>query len=703
MSYSDLLDEEGIQANYLSVIVPRRQVTGFTLFAGSVYSLDFDYGQVVSIEQNGLALSEGSSPSLSAGEFYYDFTDEVLYVRMTDSSNPSTKFVVAFYEMYFGTADAHWYRDPLDDSTRTVYFDALINKPVDFKSTIADSLFGYIPLQTSSITLINAEHIFEKHIYDSSFNQASIRIYHVLDKITDIDIDNIALVYDGFCSDISYSADRITIKTFDRFDELTKEWRNSESSFFNQTDFPNVDPQSLGKCIRYVYGVIDGFSPVNVDFVAASAAPTTSDNRDFAVIGEQTGMADLSRTVAASPASTATRTYLNNASGFMVGDSVWLDRAVGTDEYKIVTVVDYGADFIEHTALSGGAMASGDTVKRSFVGNIFIVQNNITYQPLFNRDYTSNYSMAGGVSGFSLSTSMEANLSMAATFNPNDKIFCKVYGRTNNVTISASPFGSNDAESANLTHPVVILYDILKSRVPMSEDAINLASFQALESGNTEAIGIAIPDTKTGKFPKLKDIINQILQTGLIRQYIDNDLKWKVSRIAPLGSPTKSTDDNEILKDSFTYQFSYQEIVSDVTVEYAKAENNPNVPTSSNPRTKQTSVDSDNAKYLHKVSKQKTYQSLHFKLVDADTLAMRIQFYLSERSGNVTIKMKNRFFDSLINDTIEVTRTKLPGFEFDGETEFTNSFSITDITKGLRSVDIKMEDQLGIENNSGSW
>jgi len=149
MAYQDLLEEEGIEANYMSVIVPRRQVTGFTLFSGSVYSKSFDYGQVVSLEQNGVALTEALSTSLSAGQFYYDVNTSVLYVRMTDSSNPSTKFVVAYYEIYVATSDAHWYRNPLDDTTRVVYFDALIQNPVAFKSTISDSLFGYLPLQTT--------------------------------------------------------------------------------------------------------------------------------------------------------------------------------------------------------------------------------------------------------------------------------------------------------------------------------------------------------------------------------------------------------------------------------------------------------------------------------------------------------------------------------------------------------------------------
>jgi hypothetical protein len=88
--YQDLLSQEGIEANYMSVIVPRRQVTGFTLFSGSVYSKSFDYGQVVRVDQNGVALVEAFSTSLSAGQFYYDVTNSVLYVRMSDSSNPST-------------------------------------------------------------------------------------------------------------------------------------------------------------------------------------------------------------------------------------------------------------------------------------------------------------------------------------------------------------------------------------------------------------------------------------------------------------------------------------------------------------------------------------------------------------------------------------------------------------------------------------
>lgn len=698
--YQDLLSQEGIEANYMSVIVPRRQVTGFTLFFGSVYSKSFDYGQVVRVDQNGVALVEAFSTSLSAGQFYYDVTNSVLYVRMSDSSNPSTKFVVSYYEIYVATSDAHWYRDPLDDTTRVVYFDDLIQNPVAFKSTISDSLFGYLPLQTTNVVLIDAEHVFEKHIYDSSFNQASIKIYHVLDKIQDIDIDNIKLVYDGFCSDIIASSDRITIKTFDRIDQLSQEWRNSDESFYNTTDFPDCEPTQVGRAIRYVYGMVDGFAPVNVDYVSEN--PTTSDNRDWACVGEQT-LSDLSRTVAAAPASTATRTYLNNASGFQVGDSVWLDRAVGTDEYVLVTAVNYASDYIEHDTLTGGAMASGDLAKRSFVGNLFIVQNQITYRPMFGRDYVSNYAMNGGVSGFTFSVNLETDLSMPSTLSVNDRVFGRIYGRMNDVTIGGGAFGGNDAETNNLTHPVVILYDILKSQVPLDEDLINLTSFQGLETGNTEAVGFAIPDKKGGSFPNLKTIVNEILQTTLIRLYIDDDLKWKVTRLAPLGTAVKSTDDEEILRDSFQYTFSYADTLSTVVVQYAEAENNPSEPSSSGGRLLSISQDSDVAVYLHRIKKQKTFGSLHFRSADASVLASRLRYYLGDRKGEIRMNHKNRFFDTLINDSIEVSRTKLPGYSFDGETAFSRKFSVTDITKGLRVVELTLEDQKGIEDHSGSW
>src|SRR4051812_27447791 len=101
MTYSTLLEDEGVNAQFLCVLKPARRVTSWTLVSGSVYSNAFDYGYVVGVAVNGTDLTAGSSSSLSAGQFYWDSEAETLYVRKSDSVAPlAGDWIIITYEIY---------------------------------------------------------------------------------------------------------------------------------------------------------------------------------------------------------------------------------------------------------------------------------------------------------------------------------------------------------------------------------------------------------------------------------------------------------------------------------------------------------------------------------------------------------------------------------------------------------------------------
>lgn len=712
MAYATLVEKEGINQGFLAVLKPRRIVTGFTLVSGAIYKVSFDYGRVVGCEDDGSALTEAASSALSAGEFFYDTTTEELYVRLSDDSNPSTATMVAVFEVYVTNIQGvHWYRVPTDNTTDFVFYEPLVSKSPVQKSSVSDLLFGYQPVLSGSITLKDptTSKVFQRIIYDSSFNKASAQLYHTLYQATQgvsvqdlLDTTNTKLIFDGVCSDLSYDDSELRIQFFDRIDTLDTEYRHPSgtSNFYGTTDFPNLDPNKIGSPIRYVYGRVDGFVPVNQDYEAD--APTTSTNRVFNVIAEQVNLHELTESVVAG-AHTATRTFVNSEVGFSVGDQAFFNRVIGTDEYRKITAT--GSGFIDHETLSGGAMTSGDSVSRSFVGNITIVQGENIFYPRFNRDYTSSTGLAGGTAGFTFSSSLESNLTTETgvtmnTLAPSDVIFCRVYGRKNDVTLGGPAFGSNDATQGNLTNPAVILFDILKRNAGLAESEINTASFTSLESAvGTEAIGLAIPMTSNESFPSIKDLNLLILKTALIRFFLDNDNKWQVERTGPAGSVDKTVRDDELLEASLRWSYGYKELLSDLVIKYNMQE----MSISGEAASDKISKTSTNAKYLHKASKTKTFDSLHFRSTDADNLGNKLKAIFGEREGKLEISVKNRFFSNLINDVITIQRTQIPGFQYDEDTERTRDFVINSTDKSLQEITIELDDQKGIEDNSGDF
>ena len=709
MTYASLLSSEGIESQYLVVIKPRRLASvTWTLVSGTKYKQSFSLGEIVALSDDGTSQTQASSSSLSDGIWYHDTSDDFLYIDI--GSNPALSDIVYTYELYFGTFDAHFYRDPLDNSTRVVYFEPLITKSPQISQSSTDDLFGVLPTVTTSITISNTTQFIQEHVYESSFNNAEIKIYHYLDELT---VANTKLVAKGFCGNVNYRENETSIEVFDNRALFEKEFRhNIGLSFFATSALAGLDPDFEGKPIRKVYGVVDKFIPVNIDYNASNASSTN--NRDWICTNPHNNLGSITATVPASPSSTVTRTYLASANGIVVGDSVKLNFTSGT-YYRIVTAVNKtGSHYIEHATVGGANQAqTNDTVYRSFISKVTILRNG--FAPLvllYGQDYTEYTDSTNKLCGFTLVDNFEASYSGSGEIfqsNSNspylqttDIVFCRIYGHTNQETLSASPFGSNSTTTGTLTQAIVILYSLLKNNLSLSESQIDTGTFTTLQSTVTDEIGFAIPRKNGEDFPRYKEIISDILQTILIKFLINDDNLYSLSVTAPMGAYTKSIEDDEILSDSFEYLFDYKDIISDVIVEYEPKEISATNQSGNVFYSKVTST-SNLATRLHDVTKQKSFQSLHFIESEAQTLADHLAFALGDRRGRIKFKTKNRFFDSQINDVVRISRDRQPGFSFVDGTNQNRDGVIVSAFKGLNEIVIEIDDQKGIEDNSGSW
>lgn len=698
MAYSDNLDDEGINSQYLAIIKPRRlmDTATWSLVSATVYKQSFDYGQILNVTDDGTTLDEASSSALSDGDWFYDTDNLELYIDV--GGDPSTSDIVATYEIYVGTYDAHFNRIPDDDTTRNVYYEPVIVRSPTVRSSSSQVLFGFLPTQSTQIVLSNATHIFEKHVYDSSFNRADIDIYHYLGELI---TENVKKIFSGSCTNVLYNDQQLTIPILDRNNIFNEEYRNSVgTSFYTTGQFSGLDPDFEIRPIRQVYGVVDGFIPVNIDFVKDS--PTTSDNREWSCIQEESGnLPDKTATVQGG--STTTRTYVDDADGLSVGDHVFIDSSGGPafDEYPIITLVDKSGSphFFEHAATANAA-ASGSIVYRPFVGALTLVQTGGSFDLAYNRDFTTYFDGTNKIAGFQLTASAESNVG-ATTINPTtDYLHARIYGTSNNVTLGGPAFGSDSSDTNNLTSGIVILFDLLK-KSGLAESDIDTTTFTSLEATITDQVGFAIPTLSTENFPTYKELLIDILQTLLLKFFLDNDNKWTISQVAPLGTVTKTIEDDEILQGSFKYEFNYSNIVNKIINEYRFREVSKKN-TRSNSADRVTSA-STNAERLHLVIKQKTYKSLHILESEAQTYSDRLSYIFGERTGSVEFLTKNRFFDTELNDNIKISRTRMPGYDYDVDTNRDRESSVIASNKSLRTINISADDQKGIEDNSGSW
>lgn len=682
---------EGIDGGYLLVIVPRRLVSDWTVVAGSVYKAPFAFGQVVAVRSDDTDLAEGATVgALSNGDFFYDVDAAELYVHV--NADPATKQIVASYELYFGTFDAHFFRNPLDDTSRVVYWEPLITRSPVIRQDVSEAIFGYMPASATSISLSNVTSFLTEHLYDSSFNGAAMTLYHYVGPLT---ASNTKAVYRGLINSFRFSDDEVTFRVLDRANIFDQEYRHvSDRTFFDESTFPNIDPQQKNRPIRKVFGVVDGVLGVNFDFARTASSGV---NRYWALHSGDANPGTVTANVVGG--STGTRTYLDSADGIRVGDEVFIDSSAGPsdDRHVEVTGVSKSPHYIEHA--SGTSAASGSTVYRSYIGNAYVLQDGVVTR-------------LPGASWLELATAgvlgIEIDQTAAALLLPryvssDDLLYCRVYGAKCTATLEGSTFGGDSAETGNLTAGAVLLWELMRGPVGLSEAELDTPAFAALEASADDELGYQVPFRLGENFPLLRDVVTKLGASMLLKVYLDDDGKWSVVQTGPLPSVTKAITDDEILSKRLAYSIDYAEVISDVFVDFAPSEITSRSQPGSELAYSSARSTSNIAKRLHRVVKQKTFQSWHFLTAQAERLADRLRFYLGERQGRFVIVAKQRFFDSDINDVIEVSRTRLPGYDLNEDTERTRSFSLIGFSKTLGEIELTLDDQKGIQDNAGDW
>lgn len=704
MAYVDIIKQSNVKSNFLAVIEPRTRLVqaDFTLVSGVIYKTTFDRGPVYSVSLNGVQDILATDETLSDGDWYYKYETKELYKRQTISASD---YYTITYGLFFSSFGVNWHEVPDDDSTNEFYFEPNIIAVPSVRTDLTEVLFGFVQLTTNELVLAN-NGTFEEIIGDSSFNKCKVSVYHAVGN--DLDVNNVKAIYRGVMGDFTYEGNRIAFKTFQEFslfdgiigDSATID--DADFFYFNpgqttfDVSFANIDPQAIGTPIPRMFGgFVYGVSPINIDY--NSSSPTTSNNRRYALPYRSYGVdsadpaQDTAATVTAG-ANTATRTYVSNAYKFITGDSVYFDRAVGTDENVNLTNVDYVNGYVEHLALTGGAMASGDLLRRGSVGLVRIFQDGVTYTPQYLRDYRQDKPLIGTwFPNFYFINNFEATLGMPRPLGPGDTVVCTVHRSASGLNVSAPVEG-------------VILE--LMTFAGVDSNDINTTSFNNVNP-DIEWVGFLSPFGRGESQLTYREAITNCLKSSLLRLYLNDDLKWEISQIgtASFNSATdKELKDDEIREESIVLDVSYTDTYSDFDIRYGMGE----TPTDLSLIEKGMRYDSiifqnPNALFLHNVRNKLTYETYLFYSPHAQILADRLSAIFGERRGTYTVTTPLRFFDSSIDDRVRITRQALPGFSVVEGVENSQDTVVVGISKQSDNVILTLDDQKGIEDNAGDF
>lgn len=749
MSFAVNIADEAIQKHALVILKPRARVTGWTQVGSSTvwYADVSDLGPIARVwATSDLEFEKDEASPTVHGHFWHDQDNDRLYVKLNtlslsgsvygpdgtgsdpggfqDVYGPCSVGMSAEFELYFADDALTGPSDPLDADSPVVDWLPVLERAPVTKLGDRISLYGFSPIQQSSLEIENQDGFLTPLLYAKSFKLAVVRSFILADSDLERGVanGNVQEIFRGYAGRPSMSADgMVSIPCSDPLQILNSE--ASPAARFSVTEFPLAQPEATVSgsewFIRRVRGMVENHVPVNVDF---SLAETTSNNRKF-VTHEGTGTAgNYTATVDfANGGNSGTRTYLTTTPYVNVGDDVVIVKG-GVTKYAKVTTISRAAKYFEHSAITG-TFGSGDTITRFYIGWVKIKDSDgIWWNLVGGRDYTMIDTATLGNNpdwkGFRLADNFEAALSFpGGVYDPSiHEILCRVYGTD---TLDKYPDGTTDVGAVTqyggvASQAVSILYWMLiEAGIP--EDFIDQASFVAASS---HSLGIAIPQTVSAtSADPWRNYINLVLQSMIWKLDLRNAsgaLKVGITATAPFTTADFDADDQELR--NFSFEIEDEDIYNRVQLIYAPRETTR--PSDSNiyygdseaPQQADTTLTVAKTNHLardHHLTVQ-TFSLeggiLQYVASEAQKIADRYSYALGDRRAFYSADLGAEFVASgNLGSSWNISRKQLPGYAFDPDTDRTRQTALIEVQKSSQGVTLVLEDQKGIQDNSGNW
>lgn len=643
------------------------------------------------------------------GNFYYDYDLKRVYLQFPTA----TPFPLGFnlyleYSLFYSTEGVTLAAEPRQFTTETelvFWRPLLVNQPA-IEASSEERLFGYAPTRSVVVQISNEDRVWYDRLYSDSFNKTKAYIWHYKGYLADRNPNvesfqsDITRVFVGeIGGSILLTDQTVDFTLFDSSQIFDREFRirlNYDGSAPSSSFFPGGIP------IPLYYGKVEG-----VQFRLDDATPFRyfvgqTDNRLVKTVGAGT---------------TTTKVYVG-----VSGDTNGIENGGGLggfndpsdvvywvegNESSYVTNVgsDGGGNYVIVTPAFTVAPTPGHTIQRPKAGSVFIAdQNGAPHGPLlYSRHYTET---DVGADYFYIDIN-SANINTDFGFTPDDSslVWGRVYGllypstsALGRLAVTVPPFGASD--SAGMSDGVSILWHILRIHLGLPESEFNKTSWEDLDLNFADHnIGFSVGSLQNQSYPTFRELVADITKSCLLNIYQNNGAVWEISSLGPFSS------DNDIVPEAtqaeISYEFDYRDIFSDFVIKY----NNQQIGRfgGQSGGFNQISVTNQSRAELHNIDRTLNIKTLHTTTGSATSFANRISYILGERKGVANLRTYSEYFQLLIGNQVAIESELVPGFKYTEGVDRQRSYKISSTTKRLNEIALILDDQKGIEDNSGSW
>lgn len=261
MNFQDYQNRPSSEKITLATLDASKRLMGWELHSGSVYKITgITFSKILSVEDSGSAYTEAASVgAVTAGKYYLDRAEQTLYLRVSNSGNPNSRFIVATFRFFFANVPVVLPHDLA--SGFDVYWEPWISDTSDFGVEIdtinqkSEGIEG-----SGNLSLLNDQEFwptwYDKLTYENK--QCSIYSYN-----RDLEASEAKLIFRGVVDKRTYDSKTIKFSLKDLLSEL-----QTLITLANVQDLEERNPTNLNLAKqRLIFGRVFGHLPVNLDAV----------------------------------------------------------------------------------------------------------------------------------------------------------------------------------------------------------------------------------------------------------------------------------------------------------------------------------------------------------------------------------------------------------------------------------------------------
>jgi hypothetical protein len=664
MTFISKKEQQATRKFELVRVNPARDITTLlTAIGGGVYTYASNLW-VNRVELLGVGLTKVTgTPAI--GEYSFNEFTKLLTVYPTTAPSSTNPLIAYHYLFFTGEIYRSWYEDPEDTNTELrEWLPRLKNSP-RVAQDVSDVLAGKLSMSITNIEIINDEwDLNEYFTINDSFYLKEVSIWLCLDDET-----NIQKLFLGVIVSATITREKISIDIKDNFQLLNNPCfvgDDDSEVYYQLSSNPLLDPNHTGEARPFILGTCSRYQTKNdsitnlpsaqkLDTETLPAAVCINFSRDLLVTNNRqwgicrtasSGFQDFTHAVVAVDNSDPNFTKFTSSSGnvakIFIGDTFVMTITM-VDYYGRVVDVDRVNNFIYSTPMA--AATGTPTIQGNNCPSLVVSQDNNLFYLQYGRDYTATVtttSSGNKLLNITLVNDFETPLAMT----PLDPSSSTLYYRV---------------RPSIVKHGAAIKMLLDKSGMPT-----NASSFTTADTDYPINVNFSIPNVYESDYENYIKYIEELLASTFGYIYLNNNFEFAYKLFTTPSSIDEITD-GEMLKDSYSLQIEYQDIVTQI-ISY-----NPHCNSEEFVAKTGTNLKNIKAGYLHGFFN--TTRFMHY-LEDITTRLPDILNYRSNRSTRYIFETAVKNLDTQLGDDFLLSKSGL----LDGETKAVKIISIDKYT-----------------------